>query len=140
MLEGVIQLTSAEEFQRAFFFQFLSFFRKRSPCINKQIKMENPKANWLLTGWFLSPHAALSAFGHLQRCCHFRTSGRHLSLRKKSSENNQTQLKTESDILNLITHSSDVTLCVCASLSAFLAVLLGPLIQQKPEPKTDKDF
>ena len=59
------------------------------------------------------------------------------SMWKKSLENNQTQLKTESDILNLITHSSDVTLCmcVCASLSAFLAVLLGPLIQQKPEPK-----
>ena len=39
------------------------------------------------------------------------------SMWKKSLENNQTQLKTESDILNLITHSSDVTLCMCVCKS-----------------------
>jgi len=104
--------------------------------------MENPKANWL-TWSVLSPLCVclyLGIFGDV-------VISEDLvgilivsfpSLWKKSSENNQTQLKTESDILNLITHSSDVTLC--ASLSAFLAVLLGPLIQQKPEPKTDKDL
>ncbi len=81
--------------------------------------MENPKANWLTeTVGFITPSRLyLGIFGDVV------ISEDQVgilivsfpSLWKKSSENNQTQLKTESDILNLITHSSDVTLCVCKS-------------------------
>lgn len=56
MLEGVIQLTSPEEFQKTFFFlskkeEKKRKNRKKKPCINSQIKfkkkIENLKANRL---------------------------------------------------------------------------------------------
>jgi hypothetical protein len=127
VLQGVIQLTSAEEFQRPFFnFKFFFLEKKKKSLYkqaNKNGKSQGKPVDFGLVG-FITPLCVCVSLLYLGIFGDVVISEDEVgilivsfpSMWKKSLENNQTQPKTESDIPNLITHSSDVTLCVCVQV------------------------